>query len=235
MSTGNLVCAIGNYFLGAPYQPGTLETGNKEKLTINLIEFDCLTFLETVLALSRCVTAGKISKTEFQSFLQYIRYRSGIIDGYSSRLHYFSDWLRDNEKKGILRDISLKLKAVAGRKQINYMTTHRTSYPALESEEEFQKMKLIEKRISRRNFNIIDKNEAGKMLSEIENGDIIAFVSSEGGIDIAHVGFAEWKGRTLHLLHASSKEGSVIISQKTLFAYLKQNKKFSGFIVARPL
>ncbi len=230
---GNLVSAVGKYFLGAPYQPGTLESGRKEKLVINFAQFDCFTFVETVLALTKCITAGRISKSEFQSILQFIRYRKGVIDGYSSRLHYFSDWLRDNEQKGILRDISRKLGAVNKRKNINYMTTHRTSYPALKNEDEFQKMLLVEKSISRRLFKDIDKNEAGKALSEIEDGDIVAFVSTEEGLDIAHVGFAAWQGRSLHLLHASSKEGSVVISKKTLSAYLKQNKKFSGISIAR--
>lgn len=235
LPSGNLACSIGYYFLGAPYKPGTLESGHKEKLIINFVQFDCFTFVETVLALTRCVSAGKISKSEFQSILQFIRYRKGIIDGYSSRLHYFSDWLRDNEQKGILRDISKKLGAVSERKRINYMTTHRTSYPALESEDEFQKMLQVEKNISRRYFNYIDKNETDKSLPSIQAGDIIAFMSTKEGLDVAHVGFAAWKGPSLHLLHASSKEGSVVISKKTLSTYLKENKKFSGMMTARLL
>lgn len=230
---GDLVCSVGNYFLGFPYKPGTLESGHKEKLVINFAQFDCFTFVETVLALSKCVSAGKISKSEFQSGLQFIRYRKGIINGYSSRLHYFSDWLRDNAQKGVLREVSKKMGAVANRKLINYMTAHRTSYPALKSEEEFQEIRLIEKCISCKKLNVIDKNGI-KSLSEIQHGDIIAFASSKEGLDIAHVGFAFWKGRFLHLLHASSKEGSVIISPKTLFTYLKQNKNFSGIVIARP-
>ncbi|MEN6621909.1 MAG: N-acetylmuramoyl-L-alanine amidase-like domain-containing protein [Smithella sp.] len=231
---GNLVCSIGCYFLGAPYKPGTLESSNKEKLIINFEQFDCLTFVETILALTRCVIAGKISKSEFQSVLRFIRYRRGIISGYSSRLHYLSDWLWDNEQKKILNNISKKLGAATKRKNINYMTAHRTSYPALENEDEFRKMLQAEKNISRRNINYINKNEADKSLSGIQDGDIIAFVSAEEGLDMAHVGFAAWKGRILYLLHASSKEGSVVIPKKSLSAYLKQNKKFCGIIIARP-
>lgn len=232
---GDLVCAIGSYFLGAPYKPGTLESGHKEKLIVNFAQFDCFTFVETVLALARCVVAGKISRSEFQSELQLIRYRKGIIDGYSSRLHYFSDWLRDNEQKGILRDISRNMGAVTGRKKINYMTAHRSSYPALANENELQKMLQVEKSISRRYFKVIDKNIAGQWLAKIQDGDIIAFVSAKEGLDIAHVGFAMRWGRAFRLLHASSKEDAVVISRKTLLTYLKQNKKFSGIIIARLL
>jgi hypothetical protein len=53
------------------------------------------------------------------------------------------------------------------------------------------------------------------------------------GLDVAHVGFAVWQEKNLHLLHASRKEGAVVISKKTLVAYLKSNKIFTGIIVAR--
>jgi hypothetical protein len=230
---GDLVCAIGNYFLGAPYKPETLESGGKEKLIVNFTQFDCFTFVETVLALTGCVVAGKISKSEFRWRLQLIRYRQGIIDGYSSRLHYFTDWLRDNEQKKILQDISRKIGAVRERKKINYMTTHRNAYSALHDENEFKKMQHTEKNISRRKFLVITKDEANQQKEKIKAGDIIAFTADEKGLDVAHAGFALWQGGGLHLLHASSKEGAVVVSSKTLIAYLQQNKKFTGIIIAR--
>jgi hypothetical protein len=232
---GDLICAIGNYFLGAPYEPETLESRHKERLIVNYRQFDCFTFVETVLALVRCVVAGRIAQSELRRALQLLRYRGGIIDGYSSRLHYFTDWLRDNEQKGILRDISRKLGAVARRKKIDYMTAHCESYPALKNEKEWQKMRLVEKNISRKSFNIIGRDEIGLGQAKIQDGDIIAFTANQEGLDVAHVGFAFRRGRALRLLHASSREGAVVISQKTVPAYLKQNKKFSGIIVARLL
>ena len=115
------------------------------------------------------------------------------------------------------------------------MTTHRASYPALKNENEFQKMLIVEKNLSRKTFCIIGKNKVNQQKEKIKTGDIIAFVTEQEGLDVAHVGFALWQGKNLHLLHASSKEGGVVISKKTLVAYLKQNKKFTGIIVARPL
>lgn len=233
LPAGDLVCAIGYYFLGAPYQPGTLESGRREKLIVNFAQFDCSTFVETVLALTRCVFAGKISQPEFRRTLQLIRYRQGIIDGFSSRLHYFTDWLHDNEQKKILRDISRKLGAVAQRKKINYMTVHRPSYDALHDENEFEKMRIMERNISRRKFIIIPKDEINRQEEKIKPGDIVAFAADEEGLDVAHTGFAFRQGKKLHLLHASSKEGAVVVSKKTLVAYLQQNNKFTGIIVAR--
>ena len=113
--------------------------------------------METVLALAKCAIQGKITVREFRRILQFIRYRSGIITGYSSRLHYFTDWLWDNKQKKIVRDISRLLGGEPRRKKINYMTTHRASYPALKNENEFQKMLIVEKNLSRKTFCIIEK------------------------------------------------------------------------------
>jgi len=232
---GNLIVEIGRLFLGAPYKAATLEASGKEKLIANLSGFDCTTFVETVLALAGCVLHGKITQVEFRKTLKFIRYRQGIISGYSSRLHYFTDWLRDCEKKKILKDISRRFDSRAQRKKINYMTTDRGAYPALKNEDEFQKMLVVEKNISRRVFSFINKGKVSVQRAKIQNGNIIAFTTNQEGLDVAHVGFALWQGKNLHLLHASSKEGGVVISEKTLAAYLKSNKKFTGIIVARPL
>jgi hypothetical protein len=232
---GDLIIEIGQCFLHAPYKTGTLEAAGKEKLIVNFSQFDCFTFVETVLALAQSFAARNLSPREFRRKLKFIRYRQGVIAGYSSRLHYFTDWLCDNARKKILRNISKRFGSIQQRKKINYMTTHRASYLALKNESEFKKMLIVEKNLSRRTFYIIKNNKVTQQKEKIITGDIIAFVNEKEGLDVSHVGFAIWQGKKLHLLHASSKEGGVIISRKTLVAYLKQNKKFTGIIVARPL
>jgi Protein of unknown function (DUF1460) len=231
---GNLIVEIGRLFINVPYKAGTLEHPSKEKLIVNVSGFDCTTFVETVLALARCAAAGKLSRSEFRKYLKLIRYRQGKIDGYSSRLHYFIDWLRDNEKKKILKDVSRHFHAAAQCIKINYMTLNRASYPALKNEFEFQKMRLVEKNLSRKVFYIIGKDKVSRQKTRIKNGDVIAFTTKDEGLDVAHIGFAIWQRKNLHLLHASSKESGVVISKKTLVAYLKSNKTFIGIIVARP-
>jgi hypothetical protein len=230
---GGLIVEIGRLFINKPYKAETLENPGKEKLIVNVSGFDCTTFVETVLALARCASAGIFSRSEFRKNLQLIRYRQGKIDGYSSRLHYFTDWLHDNEKKKTLKDLSHHFHAVAQHKEINYMTLNRASYPALKNESEFQKMRLVEKNLSRKVFYFIDGDKVSRQKTKINNGDVIAFTTKDEGLDVAHVGFAIWQGKNLHLLHASSKEGGVVISKKTLVAYLKSNKKFAGIIIAR--
>ena len=232
---GNLIVEIGCLFINKPYRAGTLDNTVKEKLIVNVSAFDCTTFVETTLALARCVADGKISHNQFMKNLKLMRYRQGKINGYSSRLHYFADWLRDNEKKDFLKDISRDLDGKPKRKKINFMTTHRELYSALRNKTQFAKMTSVENKLSRSIFYIIEKEKVTPQKTKILNGDIIAFVTNQEGLDVAHLGFALWQGRSLRLLHASSKEGKVVISKNTLTAYLRSNKKLTGIIIARPL
>jgi hypothetical protein len=234
-SCGDLIVDIGLLFINKLYKEGTLENSGKENLIVNVSAFDCTTLVETVLALAQCVAAGNISKHEFRKNLKSIRYRQGKMNDYSSRLHYFTDWLRDNEKKGILTDVSSSLGGKPQHKIINFMTVHRELYPALQNKAQLARMASIEKILSRKIFYVIEKDKVTTQRSKIYNGDIIVFTTNQEGLDVAHVGFAFWQGKSLRLLHASSKEGAVVISKKNLVAYLKSNKKFTGIIVARPL
>ncbi len=230
---GDLAIEIGRLFLGAPYQTDTLTTAGPEKLILNLTAFDCTTFVESVLALIRCAAAGTLSTAQLRKNLRFIRYREGKTNGYASRLHYFTDWLRDNQKKKVIKDVSRMLAGTPVRKTIHFMTTHRDLYAGLKSKDEFCKLMIIERKLSGKISHIVDKGEVVKQQSAIHPGDIIAFVTGREGLDVAHVGFAIRQGRHWHLLHASSKEGAVVISKETLPAYLKSHPALTGIMVAR--
>jgi len=230
---GDLALEIGRLFLGTPYRANTLETMGPEKLIDVLTAFDCTTFVETVLALSRSAASGKLSSARFRKNLRFIRYRQGKTDGYASRLHYFTDWLADNQKKKILRYVSELLDGRPARKAINFMTTHRDLYAGLKSKDQFCKMMIIERKLSARISYIVDKDEVVKQRSAIHPGDIIAFVTDREGLDVAHIGFAIRQGGHWHLLHASSKEGAVVISKETMLAYLKSHPALTGIMIAR--
>jgi hypothetical protein len=231
---GDLVAGIALCFLDTPYKEATLEAPGREKLIVNFRQFDCFTFVESVLALARWFVGGKKSPREYSRQLKLIRYRRGVIAGYASRLHYFTDWLHDNEKKKIIKNVTKTPGGRSRRKNINFMTANGVLYPALNDKNNYQKMLTVEKSLSRRNFTIIDKNKVSARIKTIQTGDIIAFATDAEGLDVAHVGFALWQGKNLYLLHASSKEGAVVISKKTLAAYLKSNKNHTGVIIARP-
>ena len=75
ISPGQLMLEIGKYFIGTPYAEGTLKAKGAERLVVNLREFDCVTFVENVVALALCVKSRKKPFEDFRKQLQRTRYR----------------------------------------------------------------------------------------------------------------------------------------------------------------
>jgi hypothetical protein len=232
-SSGERMLEIGKFFLGAPYRVNPPETKGTEHLVINLRAFDCVTFVETVVALARSMKLRKDSFEAFRRSLQKIRYRGGRLQGYPSRLHYFSDWIYDNQKKHVVRDITAELGGKPRRKTLAFMTTHPDLYPRLRGKSTLRKVKAIERRISRRPHFFIPKNAVRELEDRIHDGDLIAITADVEGLDVLHVGFAARVRNRIHLLNASSAEGKVVLSAETLYRYLLQRKTCSGIMVAR--
>ncbi len=232
-SFSQLVLEVGKILLDKPYQFRTLESNQAEQPLINLRRFDCVTFVEQVLAWVLLLRSRKRSFKSFQGILQRIRYRNGRLNGYPSRLHYFSDWIYDNQKKGFLRDITSKIGGRPFRKPIHYMTSHPELYPPLKNPSTFRAIQSIERRISRHSFFFIPKKEVKQLEDRMSDGDLIAITTHRKGLDVAHVGLAVRLKNRIHLLHASSKEGKVVLSKKTLYRYLMEHRNYSGIMVAR--
>ncbi len=230
-----LILKIGNSFLGTPYAAGKLETKTAEHLTVNLRHYDCVTFVENVTALARLIRSRQKSFKTFRKFLLEIRYRHGRPQGYSSRLHYFSDWIHDNQKKGILKDLTAQMGGRLFRKTLNFMTTHSNLYPPLKHLATFRKMKLHERVISKRSLFYIPKSAVRRSEDQVRDGDLVAITTNRDGLDVQHVGFAVRLKDRIHLLHASSAAGRVILSKNTLYRHLMQGKTRSGIMVARLL
>lgn len=230
---GELLVTIGACFLGTPYDSNTLEVNGEERLIINLHQFDCFTFVENVLALALMIRNGKRTVSEFQANLKRLRYRHGIVNGYASRLHYFTDWLFDNQKKGMLADITGMLGGKPWRENFCFMTTHRRRYPALRSTDTYQLLRQVEANCSSRSSWCLPLASLQSGEHAIKNGDIIALATTIEGLDVTHVGFAVRLKEDLHLFHASQEAGKVIISSKILADYLKQRETCRGIMVAR--
>ena len=232
---GDSITQVGTSFLGTPYTEKTLEVGTAESLVINLRGLDCTTFVENVLAFTLVLKTPDKLFTNFTKNLETIRYRNGNLDGYSSRLHYFTDWIRDNEKIGLVKDITKDLEGLSIEKPINFMGTHRNLYPYLKDDENFQRILETEAELTKETLCYLPKTKIESQEKNIKSGDIIALVTSIKGLDVTHTGFAfkQPNGR-IHLLHASSS-GEVKISKEPLVDYLKNIKSTIGVIVARPL
>ncbi len=223
-----------HFFLDTPYVGGTLDKAVDEQLVVNLEELDCVTYVENVLALSLATSSDDFCFHNFKAHLQNIRYRNGEISDYPSRLHYTSDWIFDNEKSGLLQNISQQLSGVKETKELNFMSTHRGAYKQLAKDDTMlTRIKQMEKSVnSRGGFYYIPKDDITAKALEIPHMAVIGIVTSIDGLDTSHVGFAYQKDGELGFIHASSVKKEVIIDSKTLIEYCLEQKSCKGIIVA---
>lgn len=222
------------FFLGVPYVGKTLEY-EPERLIVNLREMDCMTFVENVLALAEASASGTPSWQTYLEKLQQIRYRDGKIEDYTSRLHYTSDWIYENEKKGLIADITKEIGGVSLAMDVSFVSTHPESYMQMQSHPEYiAVMEKKEKEINSRQYYYIPKEEIDKREAQIRTGDIVCFVTSIKGLDISHVGIIHKEGDKMTFIHASSGKKRVIINEESLQDYVLGIKKSKGIMVLRP-
>lgn len=231
---------FGKRFLGKPYVAHTLENGTAEHLIVNLREFDCTTFVETVLALTLCHKNNQSSFADFCNNLRLIRYRGGVIDGYCSRLHYFTWWGEDNERMGIAEEVSSdgvpfsQIQTI----NINYMSAHPDLYKHLKGNpQRIAAISKLEQATNGKRVRFIPKSQtAGSPsgpLGVVHDGDILATTTSKPGLDTSHIGIAVWLEGKLYMLNASSLHHHVVLPAQTLFQYQQQQKSQTGIRVWR--
>lgn len=227
-----IITAIAKTFVGTPYAAHTLDHDDRETLVIDLTHFDCQTFVETVLALWRTDCA---SIDTLAGELRNIRYRDGQIDGFASRLHYLTDWIRDNERRGIVCDITDSLGGLPTDKKIDFMTTHSDRYRQLHNNPALtDTLRHYEIAAGRNPVSVIPKQAVAAIDAQIPEGTIIAIATDIDGLDYAHIGFAIHIDRHTHLLHASSSRHRVCITSEPLSDYLRSVKHFNGISVIVP-
>jgi hypothetical protein len=232
---GKLVADVGKQFLGVAYAEQTLEHGKDEPLTVELEGLDCTTFAETALAIARTLKSEKPDFSTFARELENLRYREGKRDGYLSRLHYFSDWIYDNEQKGLIsqptNDFGQPLDLF-----VNFMSTHPESYPVLNGNPELvSTLAEQEKVVSARNYFFVTKEEVESKESNLKEGDLVGLATSIKGLDVTHVGILVEVGSRIHLMHASTASNQVVISDEPLADFLQAKKSYTGILVARPI
>lgn len=233
--TSSVIISTAQFFLNTPYAAHTLEIPGEEKLVVNLREMDCTTYVEYVIAFTLLIKENRADFDRFTRLLACIRYRDGILDGYSSRLHYFTEWLQNKADKGIIEIVSNTLSDEPYNAEVFFMSSNPVSYRQLESTEYLSQMKVkeTEKVISGFKMNFIPKNDILKIEDQIKDGDIIAFTTNIAGLDVSHTGFAVHQNGRLHLLHASTRSNQVEISPVPLSEYLAPMGRVTGILVGR--
>lgn len=231
-----LVCFYAHKLEGTPYVAHTLE-GDEEKLTINIDQLDCTTFVETLYALATTTLNGGTSWRDYAGHLENLRYRHGEMGDYSSRLHYISDWMIDNTSRGNIEDVTPKIECASYKvKTINFMSTHRDSYPSLKNDSIFEKIKNFELGYRSHRFPYIKKGDLNskKVKDVVRRGDFVGLVTKTEGLDISHLGIIELdaNGNPV-LLDASSIGKKVMLEKVDLKTQLLKNKNNEGVRIFR--
>ena len=221
--------------LGTPYVAHTLEA-DEEVLTINIHELDCLTFIETLYALTRATLNGRYSWRDFAANIENVRYRGGEMGDYSSRIHYISEWIIDNNVRGNLVEVTPDLPHVDYMiKNIDYMTHHTGSYRQLKNDSAMvEKIRRFELRNHR--FPYLKRSWLNDkaVKAALRSGDFVSLVTKTEGLDVSHNGIiiVDDKGDP-YLLDASMSGGKVMFEGKPLFKYLERSKTNIGVRVFR--
>src|SRR5205809_286889 len=241
---GERTAAVGQAMVGTPYRSFTLEIDNRvESPSVNFAGLDCWTFFETALAFARMLDDPETEWTP-QQLLHYIemdRYRDGTCTGaYLSRLHYLEDWLYDNNRRGLVADLTRSLGGVSVPHSAREMSVGWRHYRYLAANRSLLgPLGRMEANVSSRPLYQVPKNRVAGIESKLRSGDVIGIISRDrkGLYSTAHVGLAlRTNDGVLHFMHASSpgNSGRVVVDAE-LSKYLYRYRSDSGILVARPL
>jgi hypothetical protein len=241
---GRASVRVGEQAEGTPYVASTLETYLKaggsptrtEPLTLSLTRFDCVTLVESCLAVARVARASADPSWErFGREVERMRYRGGTRGDYTSRNHYFSEWISDGERRGLVRDLGAELGGIEDARPLRFMTEHRASYAALADDAVYRAIGEIERRLDAQPRHVIPAAHIADVADRIETGDVLAFATSIPGLDVSHSAMA-YRDRdgVLRVLHAPLSGGVVEVTKTTLPEYVARITRATGILVARP-
>ncbi|MEO6787240.1 MAG: N-acetylmuramoyl-L-alanine amidase-like domain-containing protein [Chthoniobacteraceae bacterium] len=242
MPIGERVAWFGQMLLGTPYKGFTLEIDDHiEAPSVNLAGLDCWTFFETALAFARMVEEPEEQWTP-ETLLRCIemdRYWGGECDGtYLSRIHYLEDWLHDNARRGLVRDLTRSLGGINVTNSAIEMTHNWKKYRYMRNNPELRAgISELESRLRRQSLVMIPKSHVAAIEDQLQSGDIIGIVGRDGSsYGTSHVGIAIRKDGVLCFMHASApfNYGKVVIECR-LSDYLAKYRSHAGIIVGRPL
>lgn len=232
---GALTVRVAQAALGRPYADPPSQ-GSAEVLNVNVNAFECVSFVESSLAVARCVWQQTPNATCFSQEIVAIRYRDGRIDGFPSRLHYFEDWLGDNARRGHMHLLAKELGGESMMRHTAYMTDHPALFPPLRDTEVYRRIQAMERHLSAQPQVIVLREMVGAIEPRLIDGDIIAVTTRRSNILVHHAGLVQLgPDRSVHLLHASSAHHKVTRTKETLAEYINRRPEREGIMVARPV
>jgi hypothetical protein len=243
-SMGLAAGRVGELAVGTPYKANTLDAYIKaggdpaaEPLEVSLTMFDCVTLVESCLALARlAATEGEPTWEGFGKEIERMRYRGGVRTDYASRLHYFSEWISDGATRGLVRDLGAELGGETDRRPLRFMSAHGNRYAAVSHYAEWEKVRAMERSLDGSTRLVVLKEHIPEVQDRIETGDVLGFATSISELDVTHAAFAYRTGDgVLRVLHAPLSGGVVEITRTTLPEYVANIGMSTGILVARPL
>jgi len=182
---GERTVTIGKELVGTRYKNYTLEIDNRiEAPSVNYLGLDCWTFFETALGMSLMMAEPPENWTP-ERLLHYIeldRYRGGNCTGeYLSRLHYLEDWLADNDRRGLVEDLTRSLGGTSVPHSAREMTVGWRHYRYLAANKALLgPLGQMEARVSSRPLYQIPKSKVASIEGKLRSGDVIGIISRDG-------------------------------------------------------
>ncbi len=238
---GERTVRVGLALAGTPYAGYTLEIDNRiEAPSVDFVGLDCWTFYEVSLGFARMLHAkpGPYAPEDLLRMVELDRYRHGQCTGqYLSRIHFLEELFYDNEKRGLLTNITRRLDGAErmDHRDIREMTVMWRHYRYLRNNPALlPQMARIQEYVSDLPVYHIPKQRVPYIEQDLRDGDIIAITSRDTGGYTSHVGLAYRDPRgVLRFLHASSKQGRVLVDDR-LSVYLASKHDDAGIVVVRP-
>ena len=198
---------ISHHFLGYPYESNPLigSADTAEVFTASFDGFDCVTYIETILALTRASSVD-----DFAGWLRKIRYEQGRIQ-WERRNHYMTNWIRNNVRNGTIKLVSTPMVPMLSKERVLNVV------PGLDPE--------------RTRMKCVPKAAVPRLYKYLHSGDLIFFASTRKNLDVFHAGIIARDGEKVFMRHASRSQGGVV--EQELNEFLKANR-MAGVIVMRP-
>ena len=225
---------------GTPYVNYTLELHDTiEAPSVNMNGMDCWTLFEIALCMARLVALHPppYSPQEMLRLIEMDRYRNGRCTGrFDSRLHHLEDWIQDNERRGLVKDITPSLGGKKLYRRMAYMGKKPHLYRQLRADPSLVPAFIrLESELSRRGITYVPRSQVPRIESKLRNGDIICIVTNWHETYTSHVGVASRDSDgVLRFLHASKNHREVVLDDR-LSDYLNKFSTHAGIYVARPL
>jgi hypothetical protein len=238
---GERMVLVGKALLGTPYRSFTLEIDDHiEAPSSDFVGMDCWTFYETALAFSRMLELKSSGYTpqDLLAMIELDRYRGGHCNGlYTSRLHFLEDWIYDNERRGLVKNLTVSLGGVPMRgRYLDEMSRYwRSSRYLRHNPSLVPAIRNMEETVASRPIYHIPRERVASIEPKIRSGDIICITGRGPEGFTEHVGIAYRDGLgVVHFMHASKDEHQVMIDV-ALHQYVYRYHKFAGIMVVRPL